>query len=93
MIDHEEGVNLVEEYDEQFLYNMLLKCHHYLHPMEKIEVGCVEQVVDEDFHLDIFEQIVNISKTIFHIIEFLAHQILSIIESQLNYFYRAFLQT
>jgi hypothetical protein len=27
---------------------------HYLHPMEKIEVGCVEQVVDEDFHLDIF---------------------------------------
>jgi hypothetical protein len=47
--------------------------------MEKFEVGCVEQVVNEDFHLDIFEQIVNISKTMFHIVDFLAHQILSII--------------
>jgi hypothetical protein len=54
--------------------------------MEKFEVGYVEQVVDEDFHLDIFEQIVNISETMFHTIDFLAHQILSIIKSQLNYF-------
>jgi hypothetical protein len=78
-------VNLVEEYDERFLYNMLLKyniiCHHYLHPMEKSEVGCVEQVADEDFHLDIFERIVHISETMFHIVDFLAHEILSIIES------------
>ncbi len=38
--------------------------------MEKIEVECVEQVVNEDFHLDIFEQIVNISETMFHIFDF-----------------------
>ncbi len=86
LIDHEESVNLVVEYDEQFLYNRLLKCHHYLHPMEKFEIGCVEQVVDEDFHLDIFEQIVNISENMLHTGDFLAHQILSIIKSQLNYF-------
>lgn len=79
-------MNFVVEYDEQFLYNRLLKCHHYSHPMEKFEVECVEQVVDEDFHLDIFEQIVNISETMFHPVDFLAHQILSIIKSQLNYF-------
>ncbi len=79
-------MNLVVEYDEQFLYNRLLKCHHYLHPMEKFEIGCVEQVVDEDFHLDIFEQIVNISENMLHTGDFLAHQILSIIKSQLNYF-------
>ncbi len=49
--------------------------------MEKSEVGCVEQVADEDFHLDIFERIVHISETMFHIVDFLAHEILSIIES------------
>lgn len=54
--------------------------------MEKIEVECVEQLVNEDFHLDIFEQIVNISKTMFHTFNFFAQQILSITESQLNYF-------
>jgi hypothetical protein len=46
--------------------------------MEKNEVECVEQVVNEDFHLDIFEQIVNISETMFHTFDFLAQQILSI---------------
>jgi hypothetical protein len=36
-IGHEEGVNIVEEYDKQSLYPMLLKRYHYLHPMTKFK--------------------------------------------------------
>jgi hypothetical protein len=32
-IGYGEGVNIVEEYDIQSLYRMLLKCYHHLHPM------------------------------------------------------------
>jgi hypothetical protein len=32
-IGFEKGVNIVEEYDRQSLYPMLLKCYHYLHPL------------------------------------------------------------
>jgi hypothetical protein len=46
-------VNIVEEYDRQSLYPMLLKCYHYLHPMEKFDVECANQTVDADFKLDI----------------------------------------
>jgi hypothetical protein len=37
-IGHEEGVNIVEEYDKQSLYPMFLKKYHYLHPMTKFKV-------------------------------------------------------
>jgi hypothetical protein len=37
----EENVSIVEKYDEQSLYLMFLKCYHYLHPMAKFEVKCV----------------------------------------------------
>ncbi len=32
-IGFEKGMNIVEEYDRQSLYPMVLKCYHYLHPM------------------------------------------------------------
>ncbi len=37
----EEKVSIVEEYDKWSLYLMFLKCYHYLHPMAKFEVECV----------------------------------------------------
>jgi hypothetical protein len=35
---------------------MLLKCYHDLHPMIESKVGCVDQIRDTKFNLDIFEQ-------------------------------------
>lgn len=43
---------VVEEYDKQSLYHILLKCFYHLHSMEKSNIGCVKQVVDEDSNLD-----------------------------------------
>jgi hypothetical protein len=53
-IGHEKGVNIVEEYDRENLYCMFLKCYHHLPLVEKFEVGCAKQVVDEDCNLNIF---------------------------------------
>ncbi len=47
-IGHEEGVNIVEKYDRWSLYPMFLRCYHYLHPMEKSKVGCVDQTTNWD---------------------------------------------
>jgi hypothetical protein len=33
---------------------MLLKCDHYLRPMAESKVGCVYQIINVDFNLDIF---------------------------------------
>ncbi len=38
---------------------MLLRCYHYLHPMEKFEVECANQTIDANFRLDIFQQTLN----------------------------------
>ncbi len=35
---HKENVSIVEEYDRQSLYPMLLKCYHYSHPMAEFKV-------------------------------------------------------
>jgi hypothetical protein len=45
-------VNVIEEYDKQSLYHMLLKCFYHLHSMEKFKIGCVKQVVDEDSNFE-----------------------------------------
>ncbi len=51
-----KGLNIVEKYDRQSLYPMLLKCYHYLHPKTKSKVGCAYQIKDTKFDLNIFEQ-------------------------------------
>jgi hypothetical protein len=57
-VGQKEGVSIVDEYDKRILYPMFLKCYHHLHPMTKF-VGCVNQIGDEDFNLDNFQQIVG----------------------------------
>jgi hypothetical protein len=52
----------VDEYDRKTLYPMLLKCYHDLHPMIE-SVGCVNQTNDEDFSLNIFQQIASTSES------------------------------
>jgi hypothetical protein len=39
---------------------MFLKCYHHLHLVTNCEIGYVDQRVDENYNLDIFEIIVNI---------------------------------
>ncbi len=56
------GVNIAKEYDRRFLYHMLLKCHHHLHAITKSKGGNVDQIVDENWNLNIFEQIANTSE-------------------------------
>jgi hypothetical protein len=34
-VGREQGMSIVEKYDEKTLYPMLLKCYHYLHLMGK----------------------------------------------------------
>ncbi len=67
-IGHEEGVNIVEEYDKQLLYPMFLKCYHHLHAMTKSRVKCVDQIGDMEYDLDIFEQPPNTSEVAIEII-------------------------
>ncbi len=60
-VDQEEGINIVNKYDRRTLYFMFLKCYYHLHPMIE-SIGCVDQTIDEDCGLDIFQQIVSISE-------------------------------
>lgn len=36
-INHEEGVIIVEEYDQRFLYFMFLKCYRHLHSIVEFD--------------------------------------------------------
>jgi hypothetical protein len=38
---------------------MFLKCYNCLHPIVESKVGCVYQITNVDFNLDIFEQTLN----------------------------------
>ncbi len=41
---------------------MFLKCYQHLHPMIQSKVVCAKQTQFENFHLDVFENIVNTSE-------------------------------
>jgi energy-converting hydrogenase A subunit M len=41
---------------------MLLKCYYHLHPLVESKRGVVDQKVEEDMSLDIFEMITNTSE-------------------------------
>jgi hypothetical protein len=58
----EQGKAIVEEYDKQFLFPMLLKWYYHLHPLVEYERGVVDQRVEEDRSLDIFEMTTNTSE-------------------------------
>ncbi len=60
---HEQGKAIVEEYDKKSLFLMLLKCYYYLHALAESERGIVDQRVEEDISLDIFEMTTNTSES------------------------------
>ncbi len=54
VIGQEHGVSIVEEYDKQTLFPMLLKCYHILYVMAKF--GFVTNMqIDAKSSFDIFE--------------------------------------
>jgi hypothetical protein len=62
LIGHEQGKAIVEEYDKKSLFPMLLKCYYHLHPLVESERGVVDQRVEEDMSLDIFEMTTQMSQ-------------------------------
>ncbi len=53
LIDQEQGVSIVKEYDQWFIFPMLLKCYHTLHLIAKFGL-MVDMQTDEPSSLDIF---------------------------------------
>ncbi len=62
LIDYEQGKAIVKEYDKKSLFFMLFKCYYPLHPLVETERDVVEQKVEKEKTLDIFEMIGNISE-------------------------------
>ncbi len=63
-IDSKQGVVIFEEYDKKLLYLVPLKYHHHLHQLAKVELGFVDQGVDEDYTLNILKQTVNTNEQV-----------------------------
>ncbi len=55
----EQGVAIIEDYDEKFLYHMVLKCYHHLYLVIGFESEFVDPTVNVDYNLDIFAMAVG----------------------------------
>ncbi len=63
-IGYDQGVVIVEQYDTMSLYPMLMKCYYHLHSLIESNNGFVDQIMDDDNCLDIFQMTVgNIQPT------------------------------
>ncbi len=58
-IGHEQGKEIVEEYDKKSLFSMFLKCYYHLHLLVESKRGVVNQRVEKNMNLDIFEMTTN----------------------------------
>ncbi len=64
LIDREQGKTIVEKYDTKSLFLMIFKCYYHLHPLVEYGKVVVNQKVEKDRSLDIFEMTINISEPI-----------------------------
>jgi hypothetical protein len=55
LIGREQSKAIIEKYDKQYLFPMLFKCHYHLHPSATTKRGIVDQGVEKDKSLNIFE--------------------------------------
>jgi hypothetical protein len=62
LIGHKQGKEIVEKYDKKSSFPMLLKCYYHLHPMIESKGGVVDERVEKDMSLDIFEMTTNTSE-------------------------------
>jgi hypothetical protein len=63
-INLEQGKAIVEEYDKKSLFHVLMKCYYHLHPLVEFERGVVDERVEKDRNLDIFEMAISTSEPI-----------------------------
>jgi hypothetical protein len=63
LIGCEQGKAIVEEYDKNSLFPMLMKCYYHFHPLVESKRGVVDQRVEDDMNLDIFEMITNTNES------------------------------
>jgi hypothetical protein len=61
-IGREQGKAIVEKYDKNSLFPMLLECYYHLHPLVESKGNVVDERVKEDRSLDIFEMTTNTSE-------------------------------
>jgi hypothetical protein len=61
-IGREQGKAIIEKYDKISLFPMVFKCHYHLHPLAESKRGIVDQGVEKDKSLDIFELRANTSE-------------------------------
>jgi hypothetical protein len=59
IFDCEQGIFIVEEYDQKSLQLMFLKCYHHLHHVENYDVEFTKHKSYEDNNVDIFQMIAN----------------------------------
>jgi len=59
LIGHEQGKAIVEEYDQNNVFSMLLKCYYDLHLLVESKMGVIDQRVEEDTNLNIFKMTTN----------------------------------
>jgi hypothetical protein len=55
LIGREQGKAIVEKYDQKSLFPMLMKCYYHLPPLVEFKRGVVDEKVEEDKSLNIFE--------------------------------------
>lgn len=58
-INHEQRKVIVENFDRIFFFRMFFKCHYHLHLLAEFEKNVVDQKVEEDNNLHIFEMTTN----------------------------------
>jgi hypothetical protein len=61
LIGHEQDKAIVDEYDKKSLFPMVLKCYYHLHPFVESKRSVVDQRVETDMSLDIFEMTTSTS--------------------------------
>jgi hypothetical protein len=64
----EQSKAIVEAYDKNYLFLMLLKCYYHLHPLVESEKVVVDERVEKDKNLDIFEMTTSTSEPIMELV-------------------------
>ncbi len=68
-IGHDQGVVIFEQFDTMSLYPMFMKCYYHLHSSIEFDNDFVDQRVDDDNNLDIFQMTSENTKPIIELVK------------------------
>ncbi len=63
-IGYEQGEAIIEIYNQKKLFLMFFKCHYNLHPLAESKRGIVDQGVEKDNNMDIFQMITSTNELV-----------------------------